>query len=124
MRCFCGCGQRVPRFPLGLRSINKRGLRIAKDVALIEDLLGRGLQSPNAVAFVEDGHVIEAELAEAVHARDDPGPQVEAASRDLMRRTRERFLEVRIGQAARRAGLSAEEAAVGIATGRFDPFAD
>jgi hypothetical protein len=23
--CFCGCGRSVPRFPLGIRTINKRG---------------------------------------------------------------------------------------------------
>lgn len=124
MRCFCGCGRKVPRFPLGLRSVNKRGRRIAKDVALIEGLLGSGLRSPNAEAFVEDGHGIEAKLAEAVHARTDPGPGTEAESRDFMRRARERFIVGRIGHAAKRAGLSADEAGDAMADGRFDPFAD
>ena len=89
---------------------------------MIESLLQRGLQSPNAEAFVEDGHAIMADLADAVHTRSDPGPQVEAESRDLMRRARERFVTVRIGQAARRAGLSADQAVAAMARGEFDPF--
>jgi hypothetical protein len=63
-------------------------------------LLDRGLQSPNADAFVADGQTILSELAEAVHTRTDPGREVEAESREFMRRTRERFLSVRIGRAA------------------------
>jgi hypothetical protein len=124
MRCFCGCGRKVPRFPLGVRSVNRRGRRIAKDVALIEGLLDRGLQSPNAEAFVKDGHSIQAALREAVHDPADPGPRIEAQSRDLLRRARERFITARIGKAARRAGLSAEEAADAMARGEFDPFAN
>lgn len=94
------------------------------DVALIERLLASGLQSPNAEAFVEDGHALEVHLAEAVHARTDPGPEIEAESREFMRRARERFIIGRIGQAAKRAGLSSDEAGDAIAAGRFDPFAD
>lgn len=124
MRCFCGCGRRAPRFPLGLGSINTRGRRIGKDVALIEMLLATGLQSPNAEAFVEDGHAILSELAEAVHTRTDPGRDVETESREFMRRTRERFLSARIGQAAGRAGLKGDEAAHAMARGEWDPFAD
>jgi hypothetical protein len=122
MKCFCGCGTKVSRFPLGLRSINTRGRRIGKDVAMIESLLAQGLRSPNAEAFVGDGRALMRELADAVHTRSDPGSQVEAESRDIMRRARERFITVRIGQAARRAGLSADQAAVAMARGEFDPF--
>lgn len=123
MKCFCGCEEKVPRFPFGLRSINTRGRRIGKDVALVERLLAQGLRSPNAEAFVQDGHAIMGELAHAVHTRSDPGPEVEAESRDFMRQARERFITGRIGQAARRAGLSADQAAVAMARGEFDPFA-
>ena len=28
--CFCGCGRKVPRFPLGIRTINKRGQLVAE----------------------------------------------------------------------------------------------
>lgn len=98
-------------FPVGAPIGGKRGRRLAKDVAVVDGLLGMGLRSPNAEAFVEDGHALEGELAEAVHARRDPGPAIEAESRDFMRRARERFITVRIGQAARRAGLNADEAA-------------
>lgn len=87
-------------------------------------LLATGLQSPNAETFVKDGHAILSELAEAVHTRTDPGRAFEVESREFMRRSRERFLEVRIGQAAGQAGLNAEEAARAMARGEWDPFAD
>ena len=122
MKCFCGCGRKVPPLSVGMRAINRRGRRIAKDVARIEGLLRSGLRSPNAEAFVEDGHRLEEALAEAVHTRTDPGNAVEADSREFMRRTRERFTVGRIGRATR--GMSADEAAGAMASGRLDPFAD
>jgi hypothetical protein len=107
-----------------MRSINRRGARISKDVALIEGFLRQGLRSPNAEAYVRDGDALMAELAESVHTGTDPGREVETESRDFLRRTRERFMPTRIGQAARREGLSSDEAAQAMVTGRFDPFAD
>jgi len=122
MKCFCGCGRKVPAFSVGMRAINWRGRRIAKDVARIEGLLGSGLRSPNAEAFVEDGRRLVEELAEAVHTRTDPGLAVEAESREFMRRAREHFTVGRLGRATR--GMSADEAAAAMASGRLDPFAD
>lgn len=122
MKCFCGCGRKLPAFSVGMRAVNWRGRRIAKDVARIEVLLRSGLRSPNAEAFVDDGRRLEEELAEAVHTRTDPGPAVEAESREFMRRAREHFTVGRIGRATR--GMSADEAASATASGRLDPFAD
>lgn len=122
MKCFCGCGRKLPPLSVGMREINWRGRRIAKDVARIEGLLRSGLQSPNAEAFVEDGRRLAEELAEAVHTRTDPGLEVETESREFMRRARERFTVGRIGRATR--GMSAGEAAAAMASGRLDPFAD
>jgi hypothetical protein len=122
MKCFCGCGRKVPPLSVGMRAINRRGRRVAKDVARIEGLLRTGLRSPNAEAFVEDGRRLAEELAEAVHTRTDPGLEVEAESREFMRRARERFTVGRIGRATR--GMSAGEAAAAMASGGFDPFTD
>jgi hypothetical protein len=121
MRCFCGCGMKVP---IGLRSVNRRGKRITKDVEPIELFLSRGLQSPNAERFVAAGQEYQAEIAEAIHTRTMPDAGLEADTRDFMRWTRERFLPSRIGQAAKRAGLDSGQAAAAIASGRWDPFAD
>jgi hypothetical protein len=107
-----------------MRSINRRGARISKDVALIEGVLQQGLRSPNAETFVRDGHGILVKLADAVHSREVPEREVEVESRDFMRRTRARFLPTRIGQAARREGLSTDQAAQAMVAGRFDPFSD
>jgi hypothetical protein len=69
VRCFCGCGTKVP---LGLRSVNRRGKRIRKDVEPIEMFLRVGLRSPNAERFVAEGREYQAEIAEAVHTRTMP----------------------------------------------------
>src|SRR6478735_4519659 len=109
MKCFCGCGTKVPSLSVRMRAINARGRRIANDVARIEGMLGSGLRSPSAEAFVEDGRRLEQELAETIHTRTDPGPAVEAESREFMRHARERFTVGGIGRATR--GMSAGEAA-------------
>ncbi len=31
--CFCGCGMAVPRFPFGIRTINKRGTLVSQRLA-------------------------------------------------------------------------------------------
>jgi len=31
--CFCGCGRQISRFPLGIRTVNKRGRMVAERLA-------------------------------------------------------------------------------------------
>jgi hypothetical protein len=101
---------------------NWRGRRIANDVGRIDELLGRGLRSPEAVSFVREGNALLVQLGEGVHTRTDPGPAVNRDCRRFRRRARERFRAARIRRAARRAGLDENEAAEAIASGRWDPF--
>jgi hypothetical protein len=123
MECFCGCGRSVPRFPLGLRSVNKRGARHAADVSKIQRLLDAGMRSPTAEAYVADGEEIMERIALAVHGRTDPGPEVETASRAFLSRTRAKFTDTALGKAARRSGLDESNALDLITRGEFDPFA-
>ena len=101
MDCFCGCGQSVPRFSLGVRSINKRGAIIRGDVERVEGLLAEtSLQSPTAERFIEDGRRWMEVLAEVVHKRRDAGAEAEVATRKLMREGRNLFSEAGIGAAS------------------------
>jgi hypothetical protein len=124
MECFCGCGQKVRRFPLGLRSINERGAIIASDVQSVELMLDRGMKSPNAKAFVGEGHMWMEKLALAVHNRQDAGADVEAGSREFIREGRERFGEAALGAAVRESGMGEKQAIDALILGEFDPFED
>lgn len=121
MQCFCGCGRKAP---FGMRSVSKRGSIINGDLATVRMMLGRGLQSPNAEAFVHDGEILCEALAEAVHAGQDPGPELEHETRGFMAFSRKNFGTRAFGDAARETGLSTDEAVAALAAGDWDPFAD
>jgi hypothetical protein len=67
--CFCGCGRTIGRFPLGIRTINKRGTMVweqlawatayASDTELIRPV------------FLEDGNQLVALFRVVVHAEPD-----------------------------------------------------
>jgi hypothetical protein len=79
--CFCGCGRRVPRFPLGTRAINKRGRLIEQRLAWARDVM------PNlgdAAAWAEHGDEILAGLSRTVHGEFNPRLLDEAESREWM----------------------------------------
>jgi hypothetical protein len=122
--CFCGCGRKVARFPLGIRYANWRGRRISKAVAPIENLLDDGLRSPNAAEFVQEGHELQEAIASAVHTGRDPGPEVKAASRKFLTTARESFNTERIGDAVLSSGMGPEGAFKAMTRGEFDPFAE
>ena len=65
--------------------MNKRGSIINGDLANIRSLLAQGMQSPSAEEFVHDGELLSAALASAVHVGEDPGPELERASRGSWR---------------------------------------
>lgn len=120
-QCFCGCDRKI-RF--GLRALSKRGTIIKGDVDTVEDLLARGMESPNAEAFVRDGRAYCATLAEAVHEGADPGPQAETETRAFMAFARNNFSDGALGGAVRRSGMKPDEAVAALVRGEFDPFAD
>jgi hypothetical protein len=91
-QCFCGCGQRVS---FRMRSVNKRGKIINGDLANVRLFLSRGLESPNAEAFVQDGEALCAALAQGVHEGIDPGPELESATRGFMKFSRQNSARAR-----------------------------
>jgi hypothetical protein len=121
MRCFCGCGRRVPR---DVRDVNRRGARIGGDVAGVRDLLDRGLRSPNAESFVRDGEVLCAALADDVHRGAQPEPQVDYESRGFMAFGHAKFSEEALAAALRRSPMPVSEAVGALARGEWDPYAD
>jgi hypothetical protein len=76
--CFGGCGLTIPRFPLGLRSINKRGKLVSERLAWAEAVADANQKSPE---WVEDGRAILAELRGAMHGEIDPRMVEEARVR-------------------------------------------
>lgn len=122
MECFCGCGEKVSRFPLGVRSVNKRGAIIASDVANVQSLIESGVKSPAAERYVRDGQAMLLALAQAVHSRSDPGPEAESATREFMRAGRVVFGDAALGRAVRESGMSDQEALEALQRGEFDPF--
>lgn len=84
----------------------------------------QGLQFPNAEAFVNDGRTFQFLLAEAVHTRTVPDPEVLAAANNFMGAANTLFIHGLVGRAGRLAGLTPDEAANAMAAGQLDPFAD
>lgn len=82
-----------------------------------------GMESPNAEAFVADGREVMEQIALALHEGEDPGPNVEAASRDFLERTREGFTHAALGRAIRASGVPEDQALAAITNGELDPFA-
>jgi hypothetical protein len=70
--CFCGCGRKVPRFPLGLRSMNTRGRLVSDRLAWFEVVVGFDGMSENIREWVEEGYQLIGELRAAMHGSVDP----------------------------------------------------
>lgn len=119
-QCFCGCGKRIPKFPLGIRSINKRGQQVRDR---LEWAAANGVtpaSSPDLTGWFEDGHEIAQLLAGAMHGQVDPMTLDErsirawqAEGRSLVRQVHQRMTEM--GGAFRRSGMSVEDAATALA---------
>lgn len=76
--CFCGCGQTVPKFPLGVRSVNTRGRQVAERLAYGLAMPGDAEDFAN---WLEGGTAILVELRAAVHGDLDPRAVSEPAVR-------------------------------------------
>jgi hypothetical protein len=68
--CFCGCGRSIGRFPIGNRSINKRGVLVAERLAYtystVADPSGDVLGP-----WVAEGKAVLSEIEFAQHVDDD-----------------------------------------------------
>jgi hypothetical protein len=79
--CFCGCGRAVPRFPLGIRSVNTRGRLVAERLAWARAIIGDDLDS----TWLDDGDLILRDLRAAVHREIDPRALNEGSIREWQR---------------------------------------
>ncbi len=127
MDCFCGCGQKVGRFPLGVRSVNKRGARHRDDVASVQKWLDLGVVSPNADAYIEECEKVMGLIATSIHGGYQPSGDTEAQSRRLLAEARARSTDHAVGGVLRQAAMehdaSEDDLALALRRGEFDPFA-
>lgn len=78
-QCFCGCGATIPRFPLGIRSINTRGEQVKLRLDWANDVYAE--RSEGLEPWFAEGAEWVAGLAAAVHGELDSRSLDEAAVR-------------------------------------------
>lgn len=66
--CFCGCGRKISRFPLGKRSVNKRGQLVAERLAWAKAMMGDELDED----WVALGTYHVTAIQMAMHGEADP----------------------------------------------------
>lgn len=91
--CFCGCGRKVPRFPLGMRSINTRGRQVVERLERNRDVLDAagilGRESDEIAHWFGEGDAIVRSLSAATHGELDPNLLDEPHVRQWQARGRE-----------------------------------
>jgi hypothetical protein len=122
--CFCGCGRKIPKFPLGIRSINTRGKQVTERLAFVDDWPHLKNESPEIGEWVVQGKAIVAELEAAVHGDSDPRVLEEGPIRDWQTQGRniEGFINQHLaafGKWAKDMGYSEEEAMAAAARGEY-----
>jgi hypothetical protein len=134
--CFCGCGRKIGRFPLFMRSANNVGQSVSERLGWAKAVIGDRLD----LGWVAEGddHVLK--ISEALHGNMHPRDIQESAISHWLAYGREiealavranaappiilwlgkpRALEATMGRWVRESGLSTEEAAAEL-TRRMD----
>lgn len=111
--CFCGCGRRIPKFPLGMRSINRRGALVSQRLAETHENAG---DHPELAGWYTEGEEIVGQIQAAMHGQVDPRSLDERPVREWQRAGREIQASLDtahglLGKAVRESGMSPEEAA-------------
>jgi hypothetical protein len=125
--CFCGCGRRIPKFPLGMRSINARGKQVSDRLGLVDgDHPHLKRENELIAAWCEQGQNIRTELVAAMHGEVDARSLEERPIRDWQAEGRriERYINqqyARLGRWARESGLSEQEVLEAIRRGEYQP---
>jgi len=65
--CFCGCGDQIPRLPLGLRSVNDLGKDVTERLAYTRAILGDLVGHPTFATWDADGEEHVKTLQNALH---------------------------------------------------------
>ncbi len=99
--CFCGCGRKIQKFPVGTRAINTRGKQVSERLAFVDDEHPHLKEQNEGIAvWVKQGYAIRAELVAAMHGETDPGALQEGAIREWQAEGRhiERFINEQYAQ--------------------------
>ena len=67
--CFCGCGRDIPKFPLGMRAINKRGRLVDERLEWGKALFGTSTEFDE---WFGTGEAILGDLQAAMHGELNP----------------------------------------------------
>ena len=81
--CFCGCGREIPKFPLGIRSVNKRGALVSERLGWATEVFGDEGRERFAEWFDEGEEYVDL-LQMAMHGEIDPRNSDERAIRHWM----------------------------------------
>lgn len=80
--CFCGCRSEIPKFPLGMRSLNKGGRNVKDRLEYTRLLLGD--EDPDHLAdWLDEGDLWVNVIAAAMH-RDIPPASVSAQDKSAI----------------------------------------
>ncbi len=118
--CFCGCGRRAPRFRLGVRSVNRRGVQVVERLTEVERRGGRDY--PELAEWFKQGEGIVATLAGVVHGEMARRSVDKQAVREWQEQGHAiapstRRVQAMLGRAARQSGLCSEDAVAAVARG-------
>jgi hypothetical protein len=128
--CFCGCGRRIPKFPLGMRAMNKRGRQVSERLSLVEDENSHMIdENEEIAAWVEAGQGFRSELVAAMHGELDPSLVAETPIREWQAEGRniERFIKRQVaalGRWIRQEGWTPEQAIEEINRGARPPWTE
>lgn len=120
-RCFCGCGEKVPR---KLRSVNDKGRATRQRQQDLKSLIDGGMKSPRGEQFVGVMTASTNALAQSIHHQEPLDPETDGRTTNVLVVYEHLFGDEALGRAARIASIPDEEAISGISDGSWDPFSD
>lgn len=123
--CFCGCGRKISKFPLGMRSINTRGRLVSERLEFVDGEHPHLKEENDEIAaWCRRGYAFREELIAAMHGETDPRSLEErpirawqAEGREIERYIKERY--AKLGRWMRESGLSQQEALEAIQRGEY-----
>lgn len=74
--CFCGCGEKVGRWPLGIRQVNLRGQQVAERLAWAKAIMGQELDAEWVTEGEHHLRMIRGLVHKTVDRRDVSEPEI------------------------------------------------
>jgi hypothetical protein len=98
VRCFCGCGEKVPR---SLRSENDRGRALRQRQQDLQSLIDGGMKSPRAEQFIGVMNASGNVLAHSIHHKEPLTPELDGRTGSVLVLYERLFGDEALGRAAR-----------------------